>query len=360
MPGGGAKLRRSGSSAGMGFPVQLVMLVAAVVASATTAVVPSSWQAELDGLATDGVVGVTAEVGVGTTVWRGSSGVARLGGHRRPPVDGRFRAASVTKSFTAGVVLQLVGEGKLSLSDRVHRLLPDVVPDSAVTVRDLLGHTSGIPEYGYALLDDNGVPRQRWRTWTAGELVRTAFDVADPEPPGTFRYSNTDYVLLGMVVERVTGRSYRHEITRRVLRPLRLGHTDVPGAFPFVIGPHAAGYLLVGDVPVEFTAVDPTLFGAAGEIVSTTADLNGFYAGLLGGRLLRASELDEMKAGLGLERVVTSCGRVMYGHGGGVPGYNVISFHSADSDRRITVSWTGRSIAAMTQRVLPLLEKAAC
>ncbi|CCH31704.1 serine hydrolase domain-containing protein [Actinosynnema sp. NPDC047251] len=339
----------------------VVVAALAVSGAGVASAAPSSWQSMLDGLVAEGAVGVTAEVRDGAGLWRGSAGVTEAGGPR-PPVDGRFRAGSVTKSFTATVVLQLVDEGRVALTDSVQRLVPGLLPPGRITVQDLVGHTSGLPEYGLALLDTDGVPLQRWRTWTPEELVRTALRVADPEPPGKFGYTNTDYVLLGLVIEKVTGRSHRHEVERRILRPLGLADTRVPGAFPFVTGPHARGHVVAGGRTVEYTAVNPTLFGAAGEIVSTTADLNRFYTGLLDGRLLRDPELAKMKAnGLGMEHAYFDrCRQSMYGHGGGVPGYNVVSFQSEDTTRRITVSWTGRTTASMSPLLTSMLAKAAC
>ena len=191
-------------------------------------------QRRLDEVVAAGAVGALAEVRDEHGVWRGTSGVAELGTTRAVPVHGQFRAGSITKTFVATVALQLVGEGRLRLDDPVEAWLPGVVPDGhRITVRHLLNHTSGLYDFvrtlpmppGQEFLDN------RWRTWTAAELVQRA--VANPptfEQPGSaFAYSSTGYLLLGQIIEEVTGRPYSREIQRRVIQPLRLHGTSVRG-----------------------------------------------------------------------------------------------------------------------------------
>ena len=169
-------------------------------------------------------------------------------GHPRPvPARGRFRAGSISKTFLATVVLQLVDERRLRLADPVEKWLPGVVPDGdRINLRQLLNHTSGLYDF---LLTLPMPPSQeffdnRWRTWTAAEQLQRA--VAHPpnfEPGSAFDYSNTNYVLLGEVIKRVTGRSYGKEIERRIIRPLRLRGTEMPGTSPWIHGPHPHGYV---------------------------------------------------------------------------------------------------------------------
>ncbi|SEG88509.1 D-alanyl-D-alanine carboxypeptidase [Nonomuraea solani] len=144
------------------------------------------WQALLDKVVDSGAVAAIAEVRDGGKTWRGASGKTRMGGGEAATADGRFRIGSVTKSFTAAVVLQLVGEGELSLSDSV---------GSGVTVRHLLQHTSGIPEYSTKMFDKWGIPKERFRTWSARELVAKTKGLPREFRPGTeFGYSNTNYL----------------------------------------------------------------------------------------------------------------------------------------------------------------------
>ncbi|MER6375463.1 serine hydrolase domain-containing protein, partial [Streptomyces mirabilis] len=337
-------------------------------------------QAALDRVTATGAVGAVAEVRQGGAVWRGSSGKSRLNGRQAAPVDGRFRAGSVTKTFTATVVLQLVGEGRLRLSDTAERWLPGLVPapgGDKITVRELLQHASGLPEYTDGLLDGDA-PHDRFRTWTPAELVRRAVKDGDRNrpllfPPGTdHHYSNTDYIVLGMIIEKVTGRSYRTEIDQRIIRPLALRDTRLPGSSPFLTGPHSHGYEPVEKedgtlVPVDYTTVNMSIAGAAGEIISTTADLDHFFRTLLSGGLLRPAELHEMTAdtsgdgwGLGLEMATLPCGTIV-GHGGGTPGYRTISFHTLDGTRQVTVDWTDWGTDAdASPAALALMTAALC
>lgn len=339
----------------------LVTTAAGSAVAVPPAVAPdgTALQAALDGMTATGAIGAIAEVRQGDAVWRGSSGRSRIDGRQPAPVDGRFRAGSVTKTFTATVVLQLVGEGRLRLSDTAERWLPGLVPapgGDRITVRDLLQHASGLPEYTDGLLDGDA-PRDRFRTWTPAELVRRAVKDGNRDrpllfPPGTgHHYSNTDYIVLGMIVEKVTSRSYGTEIDQRIIRPLGLRDTRLPGSSPFITGPHSHGYEPVETadgtlVPVDWTTVNMSVAGAAGEIISTIADLDRFFRTLLGGGLLRPADLREMTAdpsgggwGLGLEIATLPCGTIV-GHGGDTPGYRTISFHTLDGTRQVTVDWT--------------------
>ncbi|MFF2626647.1 serine hydrolase domain-containing protein [Kitasatospora griseola] len=307
----------------------------------------------LDRLTADGAVGAVAEVRRGAAVRRAGSGRTTLTGGRPVPADARFRAGSVTKTFTATVVLQLVGEGRLRLDDTVRSLAPGLLtaPGSErITVKELLDHSSGLPEYTDGLVRGDA-PIDRFRTWTAAELVRRV--AAEPllfAPGEAHHYSNTDYVVLGELIERTTGDSYATEIDRRILRPLGLRDTRLPGSSPALPGPHAHAYepaaLPDGSVrPVDFTVVNLSIAAAAGDLVSTTADLDRFYAALLTGRLLTPALLRAMTDpsaggwGLGLELADLPCGPIA-GHGGGAAGYHTLSFHSLDGSRQVTLDWT--------------------
>ena len=335
----------------------------AVISAPAAATAPSAetgrsgLQERLDDVVTAGAVGALAVVRDGHRGWRSNSGVAELGTTRAVPIHGRFRIGSITKTFVATVVLQLVREGWLRLDDRVERWLPGVVPDGdRITVRQLLNHTSGLYDYRLTIplppsqefLDD------RWRTWTAAEQVQDA--VAHPptfEPPGSaFAYSNTNYLLLGEIIEKVTGRPYGKVVQRRIIRPLRLHSTEVPGTSPWIRGPHPHGYAPLehdGDIRlVDFTEMNPTLFGAGGEMISTARDLQRFFAALLRGRLLPDGLLDEMKSpgveggryGLGLAWRDTACGVRVYGNDGDALSYQSWSFATEDTRRQATVVLT--------------------
>ncbi|CAM5372343.1 hypothetical protein SVIOM74S_06550 [Streptomyces violarus] len=176
-------------------------------------------------------------------------------------------------------MLQLAAEHRLSLSDTVERHLPGLVRGAgndgrALTLRSLLTHTSGLYDY---TRDTGG---------TTPVTPRQAVRIAVTHPPaerGRFSYSNTNYVLLGLVVEQVTGHSYATEAERRIITPLDLKGTSFPGSRSSLPSPHGRAYAADG---TDVTDLDPRVAGAAGELVTTLADLDRFYSALLGGRLL--------------------------------------------------------------------------
>lgn len=334
-------------------------------------------QQRLDDLVAAYAVGALAEVRADREVWRGTSGVAEIGRTRPVPATGRFRIGSVTKAFVATVVLQLVAEGRLRLEDTVEKWLPGVVPGGdRIPVRQLLNHTSGLFDYKQTL---TGPPQPefleyRWRTWTASELIERA--VARPpvfEPPGReFSYSNTNYLVLGEIIEKVTGRSYGTEIERRLIRPLGLHGTEVPGTSPWIRGPHSHGYVPIqqgnGLRLVDFTVMNPSLFGAAGEMTSTARDLNQFFRALLGGRLLPRRLLAEMKTpavegrnyGLGLAWRDTSCGLRIYGSDGDSISYQTWSFQTENGRRQATVALSPNFQGDTDDAVDAFLDSAVC
>jgi D-alanyl-D-alanine carboxypeptidase len=369
-------------------PVHRMLLTAAtaVAVIAAPAAAPAAnedadrgaLQSRLDGVVAAGAVGALAEVRDEHGVWRGSSGVTELGTTRAVPVRGRFRVGSISKTFVATVVLQLVDEGRLRLRDPVEAWLPGVVPAGhRITVRHLLNHTSGVYDFLRTLPMPPGQAfvANRWRTWTAAEMVERA--VANPatfEPPGSaFAYSNTNYTLLGQIIEQVTGRPYGDQIERRIIRPLRLHGTVVPGTSPRIRGPRPHGYVPTlhdGQLRLlDYTTMNPSVMGAGGEIISTTRDLNRFFAALLGGRLLPGHLLDRMKtpgvagAGYGLGLAWwqdTSCGVRVYGNDGDALAYQSWSYSTEDRRRQVTVALTPDFRGDTDDAVDALVDEAIC
>jgi D-alanyl-D-alanine carboxypeptidase len=167
--------------------------------------------------------------------------------------------------------------------------------------------------------------------------------------PGTkWSYSNTNYLVGGLLIEAVTGHSWNTEVTDRIIRPLHLTGTSAPVDDPFIPSPHAQGYLMVGDTPVDITALNPTIAGSAGAVISTTADLDRFETALLGGKLLPTAELAELETpdpfthsyGLGLQVLSMPCGITGYGHEGGIFGYSDLVLSTLDGARRVEVMVT--------------------
>ncbi|MEU5764493.1 serine hydrolase domain-containing protein [Streptomyces asoensis] len=325
-------------------------------------------QAHVDTVMKTGTVAVVARSTGPEGSRYATAGVAdRATGDAARPGD-RFRIASAGKTFVATVVLQLVGEGRLSLDDTVEHWLPGTVTGhgndgSTITVRQLLQHTSGLFNYTAdfpEVADKAGYQADRYTTWTPEELVAIAMRHEPGFEPGTgWSYSNTNYILAGMIIKKVTGHDWTREVTQRVIRPLGLRDTLAPSTRPWIPGRHLHGYSAFGEAgtPIDVTAFNPSAAGAAGAMISTTGDLTRFYQALLGGRLLRPAELAAMKTtvrapeldpgwpgaryGLGLMRIPLSCGGAYYGHGGNLPGYTTRDGVSADGRRAVALDATG-------------------
>lgn len=313
-------------------------------------------QEKLDAIHAAGMPGAFAEVRDGRRTWTPATGVADIA-TGQPVRDGmRHRVGSITKTFVASTVLQLAGERRIDLDAPIGRYLPrGLVPaDLArqVTVRMLLNHTSGIGDFDTAIIKtlDDLVTMGR-TDYTPQQLVKLGVGAGATNAPGAaWSYSNTNYILAGLIVERVTGHGYRAEVSRRILRPLGLRDTYFEGSEPDIRGPHMHAYVPWTDGTLkDFTRYNMSWAWSAGEIVSTAHDLNVFYRALLSGRLLRPALLAQMEAtvpqdpadpgaggyGLGLYRVDLPCGR-FWGHDGGTIGHQTISWHSPDGRRQVT------------------------
>jgi D-alanyl-D-alanine carboxypeptidase len=288
----------------------------------------------------------------GEVVFEGSVGVADV--VRPRPIDARdrFRIGSVTKTYVAALVLQLVAEGTLTLADPVERWLPDAVPPGGtITVEMLLRMRSGLPDYPPAILGAPPDVRVLQRYWTPEDLVQLALTVPGRlAPDAEFRYSNTDYVLLGLIVERATGQRIDAQLWQRVFQPLGLHDTSFPTVDPYLRGPHATGYLReTDDSPyVECTTQSPSELWTAGAIVATARDVAAFLDGLLTGRLLDPDGLARMTdctqafdgyrtRGLSLIRYDFGAGGVAFGQQGGVPGYTTVALRTTAG--RCVVLW---------------------
>jgi len=325
----------------------------------------SPFQAAIQQLVTDGVPGAIGYARDGGTVTVAASGLADLATKTPIAVGDRVRVGSLTKTFVATVVLQLAAEHLLSISDTVSRWLPGLVPGGAgITIRELLQHTSGI----YSYTNDPGFLQALFsdptRVWRPAELVRIA--VAHPPvfPPGTsLAYSNTDYVLLGMIIQAATGHPVGQQLQARIFTPLGLRDTYLPYANPHLRTPYAHGYLLGqpgATGPADATVFGPSWAGAAGGIVSTAADLARFYTALLSGKLLPAAQLQQMMTtipipmgqgvgyGLGVESVPLPCGTA-WGHTGDFPGYFGNAFTTTGGSSQAVVLVNADGLSAQQQ-----------
>ncbi|MFI7415198.1 serine hydrolase domain-containing protein [Streptomyces sp. NPDC049627] len=326
-----------------------------------------------------GVPGVTATAKDGHGTWSATAGVGNLRTGKPRSTQDRYRVGSITKTFVATVLLQLEAEGRLSLDDTVDRWLPGVVEGnghdgSKITLRQLLNHTSGI--FNYTADEDfinkafskEGFFEHRYDTATPEELVRVAMGHKPDFAPGTsWNYSNTNYTLAVMVIESVTGNAYGDEIRRRVIEPLHLHATLVPGTYPKLPKPSSRAYGKLARTATgptyDVTELNPTLATGSGDMISDSADLNRFYSALLKGRLLPAKQLSEMKTtvkvddipnaryGLGLIERELSCGVTVWGHGGGIHGSTSEAVTTADGRHSLAFNfngdWTGDTDAVI-------------
>ena len=308
---------------------------------------PAVYQQRLDELVATGVPGAVLLVRDGRHVFRLAAGTSDLSTGEPMRVDDRFRIASLTKTFAATVVMQLVDEGRLSLDDTVERWLPGTVPNGAsITIRQLLGHQSGV-------FDFQNDPRvlapylagELDHYWSPLALLGVATSHAPDFAPGQgVAYSATGYVALGLIVEAATGHSMSREMRTRLFRPLGLRSTTYPDS-ALIRTRHAHGYLNVPGQPLQdVTGISPSYYWTTGNIVSTTTDVARFYDALFAGRLVSPARLAEMETtrpdargvqwGLGLYHGRLSCGDY-WGHDGAAPGYLSVAFESPDGRRAV-------------------------
>ena len=354
----------------------------ATAATAATATDPR--QTALDNAVQAGNPGIIAVASDRAGHWRGRAGVGDVATGARPNTTGRFRIGSVSKTFTATLVLKLAAKGKLALDDPIAKYLPGLLPyPQPITIRQLLQHTSGLPR--------DLAPQYTWKTPPDldterfvhfGEVEAIHDSTVQPLlfPPGTnWSYSNTGYNVLALLVERLTGRPFERVLADWITEPLHLRDTFLPRDFPLVPDPALHGYEQAYPAPhglTDVTAYNLTRYFGAGDVISSASDLNHFFHALLGGEPLPADLLAQMKTtvpwpnsggllsyGLGLMRVSLNvvCGPnapVVWGHAGDVPGYNTWSMNDETGTQQITVESNldiTASAAAATRRLLAMV-----
>jgi D-alanyl-D-alanine carboxypeptidase len=369
-------------------PCLAAMLVAVLTACGSHD--ESQLQRDADAILALGVTGVQARVitenGEHLTA---TAGVTETVGNQPVDPDGFFRIGSDTKPFVATVALQLVGEGALALDDTVEEHLPGVVvgngnDGTVITVRHLLQHTSGIHDDYPGFDTPEEYLEKRFDPYPPEELVARAMaHPPDFAPGAAWAYSNTGYLLVAMIIERVTGHQWYEEVDARIVRPLGLAHTVFPGDAAALPAPHARGYqrFTAGGDLVDVTEMID--WNASGGLISTTADVNRFLRALLDGTLLRPAELAEMQRtvpvgepveqlwpggryGLGLRMRPLPCGGVYWGHGGGGSGYMTEDGVTADGRRSVVVSMSStladsfESLVQQQHAADALVEHALC
>ncbi|MEW1734840.1 serine hydrolase domain-containing protein [Nocardia beijingensis] len=334
----------------------------------------------LEAIVASGIAGITLRVHDERGEWVGSAGVRELGETAKPPTDGHVRIGSNTKTFTATLVLQLVAEGRIALDDAVADYLPEFELDPRITVRMLLQHTSGIFNFtGEYYADGTVVPGiaattagkewvdNRFKTYQPEELVRLALSKPPRFEPGTdWSYSNTNYVLARLLIEKVTGRSVAQLMQRLILGPLGLSGTVAPTTQTEVPEPHAHAYYRYEDdgqeKTVDVTSQNPSWISSGGDMISTTQDLHTFISALMSGKLLPAELLAEMCAthptpipnmgyGLGVFVQDIGMGRTVVTHNGGAAGHAALMYSTPDGSKTMTATLNYVDDAALSLAV---------
>jgi D-alanyl-D-alanine carboxypeptidase len=352
----------------------LAVLALAVAAVPAQAAKPKPKRENLSLLARtlvkSGAPGAVVYVRTPTATRTGVAGFADIGAHVTMRAADHYRIASVSKAFVSVVVLQLEAEGKLDIDDPVEQFLPGLVPNgAAISLRQLMNHTSGLFDYTADETFGASILTNPSRVWAPRELLPFGLMHAPRFAPGTnWEYSNTNYIVLGLVAEAVARKPLAESCQERIFGPRGLTSTS----FPLDIALDAAfvhGYVNLGGGSLVDVAplLSPTYAWAAGGIVSNARDVSAFYRGLFTGKVLRPVQLAEMKAGtqysgtygLGIEFEVTKCGRA-YGHNGSIPGWRNEALTTADGKRQAVVMVNIDESRVAWTRISAFVERALC
>ncbi|MGW4437674.1 serine hydrolase domain-containing protein [Streptomyces sp. NPDC004596] len=332
--------------------------------------------AVLHSVVDQGAPGALARVDDGDDSYLVTRGFADRSTRQAISAADRFRIGSVTKSFSAVVLLQLADEHKLDLDAPVNRYLPKLLPDDRITVRHVLSHRSGLYDYSNDMFAGSvsGFEAVRNKVFGYRDLIALSLDKPRTNAPGAaYSYSNTNYVVAGLLIEKLTGKPVRDAYEKRLITPLGLRDTFYVHPDTRIPGRHAHGYLTPDAAGAELVdATDQTASWAqsAGALISSARDLNTFYSALLRGRLLSAARLAEMERfvrvdgttsyGLGLRRRDLSCGVSVYGHTGAVQGFYTYAFASKDGSRSLTAAANTSNNAKVLGTLAGALESAFC
>ncbi|UGT43786.1 beta-lactamase family protein [Nocardia yamanashiensis] len=317
-------------------------------------------QRDIDALVKSGVTGAIATVTENGQTVTLTAGVADRGTGAPIPAtpDQQVRVGSISKSFVGAIMLQLVDEGRVRLDEPVDTYLPGLlrgqgVDGRTITVRQILQHRSGLPEFSDAPEIDEYRAALESRTQTpAAEVALALRNPAQFAPGATYKYTNTNYIVAAMIIEKVSGRAYSEELAGRILTPVQLTNTYLPPTGEHDIrGPHPHGYATIDGVRTDVTLSEPSIPWAAGALVSTGADLNRFYLALLAGQIVAQAQLADMLTtespipdtdfsyGIGIGTAQLSCGTRFYGHTGGITGF-LTNAYATKEGRAVTLALT--------------------
>lgn len=296
--------------------------------------------------ATGAVVSVQTPKGT----WLKAFGIADPATNAPMTTDVYQRVGSITKTFTGTLVLQLAQEGKIKLTDTIDNYVPNIPNGSIVTIRELLNMTSGLASY---TLDPNWQKTyfaNPHKVWTPDELVNVARGLKPLFEPGRkYNYSNTNTILLGKVIEKVTGNTVDHEYEKRIIDPLKLTHTSFAGQSAAFPSPHAQGFTMQSPTatptaPTNATGWNPSWGWTAGEMISTAKDLTTYGRALVTGQGLLAAKAQEQRlSSFSAPRGTYSYGYALgcvdgwVGHTGELPGYNSATYFQTDSNTEVVI-----------------------
>lgn len=369
-----------GRGTALGAALLALLAVPAQAGTAAAAGLPApddaGLQAVLHTALSQGAPGAMVRVDDNGTVHRLSEGVADRATGRAITTTDRFRVGSVTKSFSAVVLLQLVDEGKLDLDASVNTYLPGLLPDNRITVRQVMSHRSGLYDYTNDMFAQTvpGFESVRNKVFSYQDLVTLSLKHALTNAPGAaYSYSNTNFVVAGMLIEKLTGHSVATEYQNRIFTPLNLTDTFYVHPDTAIPGTHANGYLTpdeAGGALVDSTEQTVSWAQSAGAVISSTQDLDTFFSALMSGQLMSAAQLAQMQQwttvnstqgyGLGLRRRDLSCGISVYGHTGTVQGYYTYAFASKDGKRSVTALANTSNNVDVLNTMARTLESAFC
>jgi D-alanyl-D-alanine carboxypeptidase len=369
-----------GRGTALGAALLALLAVPAQAGTAAAAGLPApddaGLQAVLHTALSQGAPGAMVRVDDNGTIHRLSEGVADRATGRAITTTDRFRVGSVTKSFSAVVLLQLVDEGKLDLDASVNTYLPGLLPDNRITVRQVMSHRSGLYDYTNDMFAQTvpGFESVRNKVFSYQDLVTLSLKHAVTNAPGAaYSYSNTNFVVAGMLIEKLTGHSVATEYQNRIFTPLNLTDTFYVHPDTAIPGTHANGYLTpdeAGGALVDSTEQTVSWAQSAGAVISSTQDLDTFFSALMSGQLMSAAQLAQMQQwttvnstqgyGLGLRRRDLSCGISVYGHTGTVQGYYTYAFASKDGKRSVIALANTSNNVDVLNTMARTLESAFC
>ncbi len=287
-------------------------------------------------------MGTVVLVKDGKEIYTRSIGYGQINGDQMKPLTAasRYRIASITKMYTTAMILQLAEEGKLKLTDPLSKFFPRVPNAEKITMQHILGHRSGIPNVRREQNPQNNV---NTLPITRDELLDLIVKSKPDFEPGTKHlYSNTGYLLMGLLIEKVTGKSYAQALNERIVSRIGLKDTYLATGNIDVSKNEALTYMNSGGEWKPVPETHPSMLFSAGAIVSTPADMARFIQALFDGKIVSRQSLDQMKSiqdgdGLGMEPF-TFAGRTFYGHTGG--GDNYGSWLAHLPEERLTIAYT--------------------